>query len=161
MQTVTNGYGKWLVLYEVEERTSDRRKQYYFKNVETGETKILPLRQLKKMRPLKRQLIKSPVKKHPLYRTWVGMKTRCYNPNHQGYRWYGEIGIKVCDRWLNSFWDFVEDVGERPEGTTLDRKDSYKDYQPDNVRWATSKEQSENKKPNSGWRKKRGRPTNT
>ena len=59
--------------------------------------------------------------KHPLYQTWDGMKKRCYQPNATGYERYGAIGITICDRWLNSFWNFVEDMGNKPKNKTLDR----------------------------------------
>jgi hypothetical protein len=82
-------------------------------------------------------------KAHPLYHLWNGMKARCRDPNHVGYKSYGAKGIKVCDRWL-TFAHFVADVGERPEGTSLDRKRVKENYGPNNWQWATSLEQSEN-----------------
>lgn len=84
--------------------------------------------------------------KHPLWLTWQGMKKRCYNKNDTVYHRYGGRGIKVCDRWVgwNGFWNFVEDMGERPEGCTLDRVDNDKDYCKENCRWANQKEQTHN-----------------
>ncbi|MNI59308.1 hypothetical protein D3C87_1151750 [compost metagenome] len=84
------------------------------------------------------------------------MKTRCYNENFEHYHHYGGRGIKVCDRWLESFWNYVEDVGPKVEGKTLDRKDNDGNYEPGNMRWATAKEQAQNRRPNSGWRSKSG-----
>lgn len=89
-------------------------------------------------------LKENAVKRHPLYRTYIGMKTRCYNENHQHYKHYGGRGIKVCDRWLESFWNYVEDVGPKVIGKTVDRRDNDGDYEPGNVRWATPKEQANN-----------------
>lgn len=87
---------------------------------------------------------------HPLYQTWTGMKNRCTNPRNRAWRLYGGRGIKVCDRWMASFLDFISDVGERPPGTTLDRIDNDGNYEPGNVRWATSKQQSGNRRNHAG-----------
>lgn len=81
---------------------------------------------------------------HPLYRTWGGMHSRCNNSKSTSYKYYGAKGVAVCKRW-NDFRNFVEDMGERPEGMTLDRyPDKNGDYEPSNVRWATYKQQREN-----------------
>lgn len=81
----------------------------------------------------------------PTYSSWANMKTRCDNPKYTHYRLYGGKGVRYCERW-KSFTLFLEDMGERPEGTTLDRIDSDGDYEPSNCRWATPREQSENRK---------------
>lgn len=81
----------------------------------------------------------------PEYRAWINMKSRCLTPSSTGFENYGGRGIKVCDRWVNSFDAFLGDVGHRPtNGHTLDRIDTDGDYEPGNVRWATRKEQSRN-----------------
>jgi hypothetical protein len=84
------------------------------------------------------------------YRTWEGMIRRCDNPNASNYEDYGERGIRVCDRW-HDFMNFLEDMGERPDGKTLDRyPDCSGDYSPENCRWASWEEQQNNRS-NTRW----------
>lgn len=71
-------------------------------------------------------------------------KQRCYNESQKDYRYYGGRGIKICDRWLQSFDNFVADMGLRPEGYTLERVENDKDYSPENCVWASRLEQSGN-----------------
>ena len=82
----------------------------------------------------------------PEYSSWNSMKQRCLNPNSKDYANYGGRGISVCDSWQDSFQQFFEDMGIRPEGTTLDRMDNDGNYEPGNCRWATAKEQNSNRR---------------
>jgi hypothetical protein len=75
------------------------------------------------------------------------MRQRCYNPKDEHYKWYGARGITVCPEW-ESFQQFLSDMGPRPEGTTLDRKEQNGNYEPDNCRWATSNVQNNNRRDN-------------
>lgn len=84
-------------------------------------------------------------KTSPTYSSWKSMMQRCYNTNHPRYTEWGGRGITVCDRW-DRFENFLTDMGERPEKTTLDREDNDKGYSPDNCRWATRIEQAQNTK---------------
>jgi len=82
---------------------------------------------------------------HPLYSVWHGIVKRCTHTSNPKYPDYGGRGIKMCDRWLNDFWAFVEDIGTRPsEKHSLDRIDPNRNYEPDNCRWANPTEQSRN-----------------
>jgi hypothetical protein len=80
------------------------------------------------------------------YRTYRSMLSRCYNKKQACYSKYGQLGVKVCDRWLESFENFYADMGDRLDGMTLDRNNPFGDYTPDNCKWATSKEQGLNKR---------------
>lgn len=83
--------------------------------------------------------------KSPIFNIWSAMKARCYYQKGKHYSDYGGRGIKVCDRWLNSFDEFYEDMGDRPTSKhSLDRIDVNGDYEPSNCRWATKMEQVNN-----------------
>lgn len=74
------------------------------------------------------------------------MKDRCLNSKHKAYKYYGGRGIKVCDRWLNSFENFILDMGKKPAPElSLERIENDGNYEPGNCRWATSKEQRLNR----------------
>lgn len=120
--------------------------------------------------------------KHPLRAAWFSMHYRCSAPEHPEYVRYGARGIRVCQRWtstdgtdkdVSGFMAFVEDVGARPEGKTLDRIDPDGNYEPGNVRWATLAEQQYNRrdacwltvdgvaKPLAVWSRETGTPHTT
>lgn len=82
------------------------------------------------------------------HKSWESMKQRCLNPNASDYHRYGGRGVTVCSRWKDSFENFLADMGERPEGKSLDRIESEKGYEPNNCKWSTPREQQLNKRSN-------------
>lgn len=78
------------------------------------------------------------------FRVWTAMLSRCSNPNNDSYPRYGARGIKVCERWA-SFENFLEDMGKRPEGLSIERENNDGNYEPGNCKWATATEQSNNR----------------
>lgn len=100
-------------------------------------------------RPRKHGFTTKGKKKISAYHVWSGMKDRCLNPNNMNYRHYGGRGISVCERWLDKeagFVNFLEDMGDRPQGKSLDRVDNSKGYSPDNCRWSSPLEQASNRR---------------
>lgn len=99
---------------------------------------------------LRREMTGAKMRTHgmtrtPTYRSWQAAKERCHNPSNVKYAWYGGSGIQMCLRWRESFETFLADMGERPTGTTLDRLDQCRGYEPGNVQWASAAEQSVNR----------------
>lgn len=93
--------------------------------------------------------------KDPVYRVWKQIKQRCTNPNYHQFKDYGGRGINVCERWRNSFLDFLADMGERPPRFTVERVDNDQGYSPSNCRWASRKEQRQNTREASLYRNNR------
>ena len=91
------------------------------------------------------------INKNNSYIVWQSMKNRCTNSslvNKYKYDNYGKRGILVCDRWINSFENFLEDMGKRPQNKTIDRRDNSKGYSPENCSWETMQSQNRNRRDN-------------
>lgn len=80
------------------------------------------------------------------FRSWQACIQRCVNERYSNYHNYGGRGIKVCERWRNSFMDFLEDMGSRPAGKSLDRINNDGDYEPSNCCWSSAKQQNNNRR---------------
>lgn len=83
----------------------------------------------------------------PTYFTWRSMKKRCLDPKSTGYKYYGGRGVTICHRWL-AFENFLLDMGPRPNGTTIERRNTNGNYEPNNCYWATAKSQARNRRNN-------------
>ena len=91
----------------------------------------------------------SNINKRPIYKLWLCIKSRCYNPNNVSYRNYGGRGIEMYSQWVNDyplFESYIQSLGEKPEGYTLDRVNNNEGYQPMNLRWASRSEQQKNRR---------------
>lgn len=86
------------------------------------------------------------------YASWENMIQRCTNPNATGYEYYGGRGISVCKEW-RTFVNFLADMGDRPENTSIDRINSDGNYEPNNCRWADKTTQMKNRRPRSCYKK--------
>lgn len=89
---------------------------------------------------------KHGMRSSPEYSSWTAMKGRCLDPDNKDYPRWGGRGITVCEEWIASFEAFHAHIGPRPSGTSLDRIDNARGYEPGNVRWATPKTQQENRR---------------
>jgi hypothetical protein len=103
--------------------------------------------ELKSARSLTHGYSRHSTNRTRVYRIWAGILKRCNNPRIPIYRYYGARGITVCERWLR-FENFLVDMGEPPEGYSIDRSDNNRGYEPGNCAWASKKQQARNRRSN-------------
>ena len=117
-------------------KTSYVRAAYFFKTKSCGCLRL-------------EKIVKPYNVNSPEYSAWAAMKNRTTNTNNRSFHRYGYRGIKVCESWSNSFENFIKDMGQKPtKNHSIDRIDNDSDYTPQNCRWATKKEQSNNTRTN-------------
>jgi hypothetical protein len=149
-------FGKLLVLSYSEKKTKDKKRMVWCQcdcgnkkeitaaNLVSGMSKTCGCERVETAR---KTFTKHGYRSHPMYHRWAAMMQRCYDENSHEFKNYGARGIKVCERWKESFWNYAEDLGLPPfPSASIDRVVNDGDYCPENCRWVSNKEQSTNRR---------------
>lgn len=157
-------YGRLTIVKEIEPKfclTTGKMIRIFQCNCDCGNESIVRLLNIrngsiKSCGCLQKEIVSKTASKHRQsweqnktseYQCWTNMKQRCTNPKSKSWKYYGKIGIKVCDRWTKSFENFFDDMGKKPTSEySIDRINVYGNYEPSNCRWATKSEQSKNQR---------------
>ncbi|MFA5132924.1 MAG: hypothetical protein WC444_06385 [Candidatus Paceibacterota bacterium] len=139
-------FGKLVVLEKINTHKVTSRSAWWKCQCDCGNITEVAARHLKaKLKPKTDCGCVKGYSKSGTYISYRSMRNRCLNKNSPDYPKYGGRGITVCGRWLDSFENFSKDMGPRPIGTTLDRKDKLGNYEPSNCKWSTYHEQTLNR----------------
>ncbi|EKD89559.1 MAG: hypothetical protein ACD_33C00045G0026 [uncultured bacterium] len=158
---VDNKFGRLTVIYDSGKRTSGRMIIWTCKcdcgniinvctgSLNSGNTKSCGCLQKDYVSNTGKNNITHGLSNTLIYKNWSDIIQRCNNPNNPAYIYYGARGIKICDKWLQSFEAFYTDMGVKPSSHhSIDRKDNNGNYEPNNCKWSTQEEQCNNKSNN-------------